>query len=368
MQRLKLLGLEAVRCYAAILIILFHLVHLAKLETPQSLSFVASHFGFGVPLFYMVSAFGLLLGYHNNLNTQADYKSYYLRRFFRIAPLFYFMIAVYVPYLWFSYDGYIVPLSNIISSLLFIFNLIPNHVEGFVWASWSIGVEMVFYALLPLIIFFVRSIKTASVFLLITLFIKYHWLQSFKDVVQKSPVVASFENYSFLSHIHYFAMGIFAYFAWNSIRSRNFSTRITGLIITLLGLIGLITLIIYPTAATQMFVQLSSNSMSAFAYQISLAFCFLAVVVGLCLHPSKIFVNRLSCTLGKSSFSLYLWHPLIIVTLMKIGFYDLVYTISSNALIAWAVCSVLTVTVTAIIASISYRLIEVPGMKLSKRF
>lgn len=367
MQRPKLLGLEAVRCYAAILIVLFHLVHLAKLEAPQSLNFIGSHFGFGVPLFYMVSAFGLLLGYHNSLNTQADYKSYYLRRFFRIAPLFYFMIAVYIPYLWFSYDGYLVPVSNIISSLLFIFNLIPSHVEGFVWASWSIGVEMVFYVLLPLIIFFIRSTKAASLFLLITLFMKYHWLQSFKDMV-KSPVVTSFENYSFLSHIHYFAMGIFAYFAWNSIRSRNLNMRVTGLIFTLLGLIGLIALILYSAAVRQIFVQVSNNNMSVFVYQISIAFCFIAMVIGLCLHPSKILVNRLSCTLGKTSFSLYLWHPLIIVTLMKIGFYDLVYTTSNNILIAWTVCAVFTVIIISIIANISYRFIEVPGMKLSKRF
>ncbi|MFT6045075.1 MAG: peptidoglycan/LPS O-acetylase OafA/YrhL [Arenicella sp.] len=342
-------------------------MHLAKLETPQSLSFVGSHFGFGVPLFYMVSAFGLLLGYHNNLNTQADYKSYYLRRFFRIAPLFYFMIAAYIPYLWFSYDGYLVPISNIISSLLFIFNLIPSHVEGFVWASWSIGVEMVFYALLPLIIFFVRNLKTASLFLLITLFIKYHWLQSFKDVT-KNPVVASFENYSFLGHIHYFAMGIFAYFAWNSIRSRKLSMRVTGLVLTLLGLIGLISLMLYPAKAMLIIVKVSNNNISAFIYQISMALCFITVVIGLCLHPTKILVNRLSCTLGKSSFSLYLWHPLIIVTLMKIGFYDLVYATTNDLFIAWTVSAVLTITVIAIIANISYRLIEVPGMKLSKRF
>src|SRR3546814_12598933 len=98
-ERIKLDGLLTVRCVAALMIVLFHLIRMPGLQIPQGLEIIKNHFGIGVPLFYIVSAFSLLIGYRDRLATRDDLRVYFLRRFFRIAPLFYVMMAIYLAYL-----------------------------------------------------------------------------------------------------------------------------------------------------------------------------------------------------------------------------------------------------------------------------
>ena len=42
-------------------------------------------------------------------------------------------------------------LETVLLSASFLFNLFPGHMEGFVWASWTIGIEMLFYAIFPFV-------------------------------------------------------------------------------------------------------------------------------------------------------------------------------------------------------------------------
>lgn len=79
--RTKLAGLDATRCFAALAIILFHLVRMPDLVIPQPLYFIKNYFGFGVPLFYIVSAFGLYVGYLGKIESRQDLHEYFTRRF-----------------------------------------------------------------------------------------------------------------------------------------------------------------------------------------------------------------------------------------------------------------------------------------------
>jgi peptidoglycan/LPS O-acetylase OafA/YrhL len=108
-QRLKLESLDALRFFAAAMIVLFHLVKMAKLQIPSYLHFIPNNFGLGVPLFYLVSAFGLTLGYFGKISSQSELKHYFVRRFFRIAPLFYFMMVFYIVFLYAVYGKIVSP-------------------------------------------------------------------------------------------------------------------------------------------------------------------------------------------------------------------------------------------------------------------
>ena len=61
-------------------------------------------------------------------------------------------------------------------SVLFIFNFIPGSETGIVWASWTIGVEMVFYAIFPLLFLRYRNGPGLVALLFATLLISvaYH--------------------------------------------------------------------------------------------------------------------------------------------------------------------------------------------------
>jgi len=143
-------GIEALRGVAALMVLLYHLVELLKVPLPGSLGFIRSHFGLGVPLFYALSGFVLAYGYSGNLRTPPDIRAFYIRRFFRIAPLFYSMLCAWLIVNWIVWQSKpsLVPL---LLNVTFLFGLVPGMHESIVWAGWSIGIEMLFYLMFPVI-------------------------------------------------------------------------------------------------------------------------------------------------------------------------------------------------------------------------
>jgi peptidoglycan/LPS O-acetylase OafA/YrhL len=69
---------------------------------------------------------------------------------------------------------------KVLTSVTFTFNLFPSQVEGIVWASWSIGVEMLFYAIMPLLALLVRNIRQAVALFVATVLVAAAWHEAFK--------------------------------------------------------------------------------------------------------------------------------------------------------------------------------------------
>lgn len=162
LSRHDLEGADALRFWAALSIILYHALLLPGIEPPGSFWVIRNFGGFGVPLFFALSAFVLCHGYHGRLDTAEAVRSFYLRRLFRIAPLFYLVGAVSLAFFYAAY-GRGIGMADLVTSATFTFGLFPQHHQGFVWASWSIGVEMLFYAIFPLLTVVVRSWRSATV-------------------------------------------------------------------------------------------------------------------------------------------------------------------------------------------------------------
>lgn len=355
--RIELPGLLAMRCYAAMAIVLFHLVALAPLRTPNYLSFVSTHFGFGVPLFYTVSAFGLFVGYGDRINTRGELREFYLRRFLRIAPLFYFMMIFYYPF-FFALGGSPFTLSQFVSSGLFIFNFLPEHVTGYVMASWSIGVEMAFYFIFPLLVFSVTSLRRSLVCFAIAIFMGANWALAFQGA---GATLRQFSQLSLMAHLGYFAAGITAYFVWLKLRSGRKATGQMIFAASLLAIIGLVGFAdrIHESLGTMSV--LSNGSATQTLWAVALA----GGVLGVSLHPQRWFVNSTATLLGTASFSIYLWHPVVIVVLSRLGLYHWIYSSFNNAvLIPFALSTAATLAVLVPLSLLSYRYIERPGMAL----
>lgn len=355
--RVELPGLLAMRCYAAMAIVLFHLIALPHLQVPPYLSFISTHFGFGVPLFYTVSAFGLFAGYAGRIDSLVDFRAFYLRRFFRIAPLFYFMIAFYCPLFWLL-RGTTLPISHVISSVLFIFNFIPEHVEGIVMASWSIGVEMAFYAILPLLVFAITGFARSLLFLAVTIFLAANWALAFQGT---DGALARFSQLSLMAHLFYFAGGIAAYFVWLKLRSGPAQVGPALLAASLLSIIAMIYFADKIGSSFWAILGTSASSGVKTLWAVTLA----GAVVGVCLYPQRWFVNSAAKVLGTASFSIYLWHPIVIVILNRLGFYQSIYAYLDGELIPFLFSVVATFTALIPLSLLSYRFIERPGMALS---
>jgi len=100
--------------------------------------------------FFVISGFSLSMTMSRHFKHSSPMISYGLSRFFRIAPLFYVLLVVTL-----IRDHFLFHLSHsrreIVENALFLFNFLPGYQLGIVWASWTIGIEMIYYCFFPLL-------------------------------------------------------------------------------------------------------------------------------------------------------------------------------------------------------------------------
>ncbi|HET7537997.1 MAG TPA: acyltransferase, partial [Candidatus Didemnitutus sp.] len=144
-----------------------------------------------VDIFMLVSGFLMVFQYRARQETEpldkpATAARFWLRRFFRIAPAYYlFLLTATV--LWSSYSAGFGELqhanperwgnlpqytnapkpqmdaANILMHVTFIFGLIPRYSFSTLSPDWSIGLEMQFYAVFPLLYFVLRKYSWAVI-------------------------------------------------------------------------------------------------------------------------------------------------------------------------------------------------------------
>jgi len=351
-SRPHLHGIESLRAYAAFSIIVFHVIHIAGFDPPQSLMFMKWHLGRGVPLFFAVSAFSLAYGYAGRLGAWPAVRAFYLRRLFRIAPLYYaalaFQLAANYPPGWsLAHPG------ELLLNLAFLFNLSPPHVEGIALASWSIGVEMLFYALFPLLLALVRNTAAALAFALASAVAAVAYAVALKSA---GGAPASFIQHSLLFNLPYFGFGLAAFHLWRG------AVPAAGRWVLAAAVIGMAGLWL---AAGPLAAQIAQPLGDAI-YQTAWALPLAALCLGMALAPPALLSNRATQFLGKISFSLYLAHPHVIGWLRDGGLYDRVRALPGGSGAHFAAAVLLTAAVVIPLAWALYRLIEAPGMSLGR--
>jgi ABC-type multidrug transport system ATPase subunit len=195
-----LLGLRGV---AAVAVLLFHLHHLAGLPLPPALGMVGTHFGLGVQLFFVLSGFSLCHSTFHTVGQVNWIRDYLLKRLFRIAPLFYFLLAVWVVFFWLR--GVKIDLATLILNLSFTFNFVPGKHESIVAAGWTIGVEMIFYAVLPVLLATIRGLRAALAFLVAAALVSGAGLAS---LAGGGEALAGYASLSFVASLVVFAAGM----------------------------------------------------------------------------------------------------------------------------------------------------------------
>jgi peptidoglycan/LPS O-acetylase OafA/YrhL len=132
----------------------------------------------GVQLFYLASAFTLFLSLKNRSSNEMNpIKNFFIRRFFRIAPMYYVAIFVYLfldglgPRYWLG-DATGVSIANIISNITFLHGLNPYWMNSIVPGGWSVGIEMMFYAVLPVLFLKIKTINHAFNFFIISIIVR----------------------------------------------------------------------------------------------------------------------------------------------------------------------------------------------------
>jgi peptidoglycan/LPS O-acetylase OafA/YrhL len=252
----------------------------------------------GVQLFFVVSAITLCLSTAKRAEPH-PWLSFYIRRYFRIAPLYYLGIAFYalfsIPFNHLHGQGLHVDaaynLPNIAANVFLAHGFYAPANNSVVPGGWSIGTEIGFYAIFPILFYASLHLgkwRAAVVALIIALCgttelvigrLTGHW-----------PGNTNFEYYNLLNQMPVFLIGILAYYGLKSAAGRLLPA-------TILGTLSLI------TAGG---LWRSGAPLAYFFIPILCACAFSALA--LLLSQFRVPFPKLLVNIGKRSFSIYILH------------------------------------------------------------
>lgn len=268
------------------------------------------------------------------------------------CPLFYLLIALTLIRDKLIY-GATHSLSEIAASATFIFNLVPQGQPGFVWASWTIGIEMLFYALFP-IYYMLAKDRWQAVSLALWLLIGWTAVQGLVSYFPSDPTSqAMFLQWTFLRRLPVFACGAIAYHLllpggyWND-RTRQFGVALSTIAVA-----------IYVALVNGWLPNLFGDP---FYWQ---GICFTLLLLGLGWAPAKVAVNRITKYLGRISYSLYLNHPTIVLLLSPLQLW--IYRQDLGLTVSFLACLAVNLATAIAVSEVTYRLVELPGIQIGKR-
>ena len=349
--------IDAVRGIAVLGVVLVHTSQWVQTSSPF-LFLLAKEGQVGVQLFYLASALTLFLSM--GARTQRESRplaKFFIRRFFRIAPLFYLGIVVYMIYpggyvkYWApnGVDWWYVPLTA-----LFMHGWNPETINSVVPGGWSIAVEMTFYLLVPFLFLTLTTVRRTLVVLFGAVLLNA-WLSPLAVEFWKERyppgqhfLANHFGDYWFFSQLPIFIMGIFVYHVIKLTPYRDFKTGLFLLLVSLFIFTASLTSASYENLIPRHYF-----------YGVG----FILFVLSLHYWPNRMLVNPVITTIGKWSFSIYLVHFMVLSAMRKLfpnGFFK-----QGDEGLGWAFLLVLAVTVAC--AYFTHRFIELPGIRLGKR-
>jgi peptidoglycan/LPS O-acetylase OafA/YrhL len=234
------------------------------------------------------------------------------------------------------------------------YNLFPPFQQGLVWASWFLGVQMLFYWLFPVMHRFINSQRRALMFVALSVFLgsMYSYTIDNIHIIRFDKVDLIY--YSWVYQLQVFAIGLLVFFIYDSnMLSNKKKSRSLGTILLVVGLIGWILMVIFKE-------QLPMHKTLWLRSSI-----YGAIVLGLLLRPIRFITNRIILFYGKISYSLYLNHPIMIYFFSPL--YHSVYSLGYSNGIHFLICLTITTIPLTFVSYLTYRFIEVPGIKLGKK-
>ncbi len=360
--------LDGLRGIAAFWVLLSHIQILSGSPKVSILSWG----GLAVDLFMMLS--GLLMAHHYLLRQEKEpwnetrtWFIFWIRRFFRIAPLYYILLVVSfllspemrvgrdaVAGVWphtatdsLRYTGF--EFDNLLAHLTFVFGFLPNYAFRTPLPDWSIGLEMQFYFVFPFVMLAVEKFgfgKIGISLILACLLAKWGFHGFFQQ----------FGMPSFLPiKLYVFMIGI-----WLAIgRSKGLMKKAL-----FLSLVTIAPIIIYHRSAESIGLLLL---VIGIFYLISDATLPLSRWLEHIVAPIRVVLSgKVSRFLGDCSYGLYLAHLLILVPVA--GYLSTHSTyVESSSLTRFLICLVIVAPASYLLSWVGHYLVEQPGIRFGKK-
>jgi len=330
-----LYSLELLRGILAICVMAYHLTYYQKIANLVVFSY------YPVYGFFVISGMSLYLAYANHLSKKKEVLQYLIRRIFRIAPLFWAAIVL-------SFIVVGLP-SNVWErlfwnlSLLFGFN--NPGMTSLITGGWSIGIEVVFYLIFPIVLTVCKFRISRLVYLAFCACCLSIWFTNSVIDSNLSRMTADlWQQYTHpIAFIGYFCVGC----AFGEIY-RTHHKKLKGRLFSIgLLLFSLIPFIFY----------LPEKSLGILTgYTGVILFLATLILVGSAsiLPEGNSFFQLFARQLGRLSYSIYLTHPIVYAVIRKAEHWSPFVIIS------------ITTVVTIILSYIVYFILENPFRRLGR--
>ena len=237
-------SLNELRVWLAISVVFIHLSYLTQTDLTKSLLNIFYLLSVrAVDVFFVLSGFLIYMSW----DKKPDVRNYFYKRFFRIYPLYFFVvISVFVFYLYSVKDVYYISaLKYLFYNLIFLNFLAPtlpglfdagysSIING---ALWSIKVEVLFYILVPFLYRYIES-QTYKFFALLSILALSLTFNLLVAVVDSYLSISLTSLYNQLpSKLYLFIIGIliYKYFSFFD-RFLTFKGLFFGLIVLFISL------------------------------------------------------------------------------------------------------------------------------------
>lgn len=370
-DRVYLPGLNALRFFAALLVIIAHIELLKSqlgLENSKDIVELFNLGGLGVYFFFVLSGFLItyLLICEKEKTGTINIKAFYIRRLLRIWPLYYlitFLAFFILPYSDFMHVPWLHQFhdSNFGINLVLFLCMLPNLAFAINPAVthagqlWSIGVEEQFYLIWPILFKKTKNLGR----LLIVLFVLLLGVKISFVLLLKCNVIATTDSTialkMFLAMSKFECMiigGIGAFFvkrSWRKTLSILYHPIIMSLALLSLPLMNYFS----PEALND-------------AIHLPYSIMFIIIILNVSTND-KVIMSLENSTfnfLGKISYGLYMYHMIVVVFSIRLisSLFDEIGLLQ-NVLIY--VCSIL---LTIFVSWLSYEYFEKPFLKFKSKF
>ena len=201
--------IDGIRALSILLVLVYHTFLVYDLSNPhETVASILEKLGWawtwawngdkGVDVFFVMSGFlisGILLRQHSK-EGHLNLKNFYIRRYLRLTPAYYFMLTVY----------WLLSATNsemIWANYLYVNNFIPYEHQAAAW-TWSLAVEEQFYFIYPLILFAILKWSKSPGFVLVWLFFISIAVNTgivlMDDMIRTTPSSAIYTNDAFYHH------------------------------------------------------------------------------------------------------------------------------------------------------------------------
>jgi peptidoglycan/LPS O-acetylase OafA/YrhL len=312
--------------------------HIGTLNANTS-SFVNIPGRTAVWFFFGISGYVIAYGFLTKryLLNSADIKAFYLNRFLRIYPLFLLLSVLTLVTEYFLHHHWILGFSDIPAQL---FMLQFNHVYVLSGVFWTLGIEVQFYLIAPLLAsLFLQQLRSIYLVSILIYLVMIAWVPFSFYFLQ-----GSFDGRNLLSNLSHFFIGMIScYFVLDT---KKEPVRINNYVLT-----GIIVLIIAVT--NYCFRNRIGLYWTAGSVLIDVAI-FSAVLLHTNLKNLQVApansVVRILTVLGMISYGVYAWHPYLT---------EYIHGVGQNVLLA--------VVVTTLVAFLCYRVIEKPILSMKRK-